>query len=184
MALVTPFHRVRNLTTQSSSFAEGAELGLQVELALGLEGPVLVSAAVRDKPALKRDLTRELWRRQFALRRRYGEALCFSGTGHTFLLFCPPSTQWESRVEGFCSLRRWLIMEEGGKGLGMLTSCQTAGRMAGNSALLCAETSCKEGSPQQPVCSPFINTPVHSTLLFSQRGLDCFLIFNFIFYQS
>lgn len=58
-----------------------------------------------------------------------------SGTGHAFLLSCSLSTQWGSSKEDSCPLRRRLLVEEGGKGLGVMTSHRTGGRMAGNCAL-------------------------------------------------
>jgi hypothetical protein len=50
VALVTPFHRVRNCT-------KGAEVGLAVELLLVFPVPVLVSARARGLLALKWNLT-------------------------------------------------------------------------------------------------------------------------------
>lgn len=50
VALVTPFHRVRNYTNR-------AELGLAVELLLVFQVPVMVSARVRGLLALKWNIT-------------------------------------------------------------------------------------------------------------------------------
>lgn len=59
------------------------------------------------------------------------------------------------------------MVEEGGKGLGVMTVTTLAERWL--ETVLCTEMSCTEGSGHQTVCGSFINTPGRVTFLFISK---------------